>query len=601
MISYRKFFSICLMMAVLFFMFQFLQLYKEMGNEYSTNQYMEGERLSGEGRWQAKEGEGEYVLFVGKEGSDAQRVASQWCLYTKRRLTLCPALDEKLLEEGELPRLVLLEGDGADFGTQTEQIAEMARKGVPIVFLNLPSFSVIEENAGLRELLGIERAQEEEVKLLGVQLFSGFLLGGESLYAAQNEEEEEKQDLALSVPWYVTGKGTKTYMRGVIEEEGVDREEYPALIWRNTFEGAFIFAVNGDYMSDVTGLGLLSAIEYEASSVTLYPVVNAQNVTVTGYPGFAEENAEVMETLYSRRSSSLQQDIIWPGMSALFRRSGLKGTFFLMPQYDYGDGQEPETESYAFYLQQMKEIDGEAGKTLEHGEGITLEEKQKRDSAFWEKVENGYQFGAYYTGEGIPEELQRLAETGALEDAVTLAYTAGEEADFLLPPVAYYSDDLTAQRITVNGAQDTYSQSLRHKSLMTALGYSNLLIDMQSVLRPDSEEDRWENFYEEISGSLNRYSLQGFSATTLSESDERVRCFLNLSYAWERTEDVIVLETGQEADKAWFLLRTHGEEITEISGADYQKLEEDAFLIQMLSDRARIELGKSKEELSFGL
>ena len=66
MISYRKFFSICLMMAVLFFMFQFLQLYKEMGNEYSTNQYMEGERLSGEGRWQAKEGEGEYVLFVGK-------------------------------------------------------------------------------------------------------------------------------------------------------------------------------------------------------------------------------------------------------------------------------------------------------------------------------------------------------------------------------------------------------------------------------------------------------------------------------------------------------------------------------------------------------
>ena len=80
-----------------------------------------------------------------------------------------------------------------------------------------------------------------------------------------------------------------------------------------------------------------------------------------------------------------------------------------------------------------------------------------------------------------------------------------------------------------------------------------------------------------------------------------MRCFLNLSYAWERTEDVIVLETGQEADKAWFLLRTHGEEITEISGADYQKLEEDAFLIQMLSDRARIELGKSKEELSFGL
>ncbi len=48
-----------------------------------------------------------------------------------------------------------------------------------------------------------------------------------------------------------------------------------------------------------------------------------------------------------------------------------------------------------------------------------------------------------------------------------------------------------------------------------------------------------------------------FTATTLSESDRRVRTFLNVDYTESREENVITLNTTK-AD-SWFILRTHGE------------------------------------------
>ena len=48
--------------------------------------------------------------------------------------------------------------------------------------------------------------------------------------------------------------------------------EYPPLIWRKNFTTASVFAVIGDYMTDATGLGMLTAMLCEMQSYTVYPV-----------------------------------------------------------------------------------------------------------------------------------------------------------------------------------------------------------------------------------------------------------------------------------------------------------------------------------------
>lgn len=48
--------------------------------------------------------------------------------------------------------------------------------------------------------------------------------------AGEEEEEKERQDLQLKVPWYQLGSGTTTYMIGLLDEssgENVRNEELP--------------------------------------------------------------------------------------------------------------------------------------------------------------------------------------------------------------------------------------------------------------------------------------------------------------------------------------------------------------------------------------
>lgn len=608
MVSYKNFFSICMMMAVLLFMFQFFQVAKESGSGYDRNEYMEEEPLSGSDRWQAGEasqgGEGSSAgvqlqkegcaVLVGEQDSAIGKQVSWWCTYTKRGLRTVSGPEELVRFQEESPKVLFIDSQAVDFDRETQALSKLAEAGVPLIFCSLPEASVIEENELLQELLGIEEIKESPASLEGIWLFDGFLLGGDAVYRAENQEESKPLDLELQTPWYITGAGTKIYMEGILE--GSSPEEAPALLWRNNYKGTMVFAVNGSYLEDETGLGILSGFLYELEPYSLYPVINARNMLVADYPGFAEENRETISGIYSRSLSGLFQDIVWPGLTAMSEREGLKLTCFFTPQYDYEDEEEPVFGNYDFYLRQMKEMGAEAGKSLECRGGIPLEEKLVKDELFWQQTGSEYRFGAFYGGKQISKELEQAVSEGKTEDLRTIACGAGEH-----PPVSYLNDQVTLQCVTGYGDDFSYSQDLKTRSLETALGYSTLLIDMERVVWPESEEDRWENYFTEVSGNVAAYwrEKERFDHTALSESDARVRSFLNLEYEEERQGEQVVLHTANTGKEAYFVLRTHGEEIKEMSGGQYRKLEENAFLLQVPPEETVIILGKAREQLDF--
>ncbi|MBO4981518.1 MAG: DUF2194 domain-containing protein [Lachnospiraceae bacterium] len=605
MVSRRNFFSIFIMMAVLLFMFQFSQVYKESGNDYDTNEYVAKAAVSGADRWQDAGltlsdpalTEKEYVIFFGREGSDLEDIVSQWCTYTKRNLMILSDTKEYDRMGDSAPEMVLIDSSALDFSKETEKLIQMAGQGSTIVFCNLPDAEVIKKQDSLRELLGIRSVQETQTQIQGVHLFSDFLLGGEALYLAMDEEEaKERQDMELAVPWYITGKGTKTYMTGLMEEEEIDREEYPALIWRNKFDDAFVFAVNGDYMSGLTGLGILDAIAYEASDYEIYPIVNAQNVMMVDYPGFSSENGERMMALYSRDARAVYRDVMWPSVAAMAKRNNLKLTCYISPQFDYSDGNEPTPEDAVFYLQQLNEIDGEAGRSLICGEEVTLAEKNARDNAFYAGAVEDYQFGAAYAGQTVSPEMKEEL-TGSLQGIRTLGCGYGAK----YPLLSYYTDEVTLQCATGESREFTYSMDLQFRSLMTALGYSNVVIDMHPVIWPEGKEDQWENYFDEVSSNISTYwnRFPAFSRTTLTESDRRVRALLNLDYTHQRVQDTIYLKVSGMDEEAWFLLRTHGEQVTDAQGAEVARVEKDAYLIYVSLGQAEIHMQKSDEILEY--
>lgn len=602
MISRRNYIVISMMFLILFFMFQFSVVMKERLNDYTTNKYEAGintvfkdtnvyDLVTAKTADELPTGR-DYAVYIGNAEKDSVgQVAAWWCTYTKRAFLNFSSLQECTLIKEHLPEVVIVEGTSLNLETDGEILLNMTEQGVNLIFAGLPDSDEILENKQLWGLFGIRTIMRKSVTLTGMHLFEGFLLGGEAIYEAENEEEEKRQDLNLEVPWYVTGEGTKTYLMGFLEDESIKDEELPAIIWRSSVGQARVFCINGDYLSNISGIGLLQAIMAEMHSYEIYPVINAQNLVMANYPGFANENQEEMAKRYSQSQTSLFLEVIWPDLVSVLLKTNNQLTCMITPQFEYYDENEPDVDKIKYFLRLLQEEYGEAGLSAETMSKTTLVNKMNRDESFWTEALPGYSFLSLY----LTDE-SKIKQVIASEYLSTLRTIAVDYKKNTRPVVSYAHDNITLQRATSGGAEYTYSDDIYTKCMETALGYSNIVIDLTSVAYPESDESSWEKVSKNISANVCTYwkPFEKFAMTTLSESDQKVRRFLALDYSKSREDNVIDVKIENFEKEAWFLLRTHDESIKEINGASYEQIEKNVYLINAFSSHIEIEVEKNQ-------
>ena len=599
MVSRRKFFSIAIMMFVLLFMFQFSMVLRDRQNTYDVNSNLAPKQNDGKNVWKNEEldpasvgtTDRRYVLFVGDSSSDMAEAVSRWCTYAKWDISKCSSMEKFKENDKNLPGMLILESEKYALDDNLKKIEELEQKGVIIVFGCLEDPKNIEKNQELQDFLGIYKIVSKKTELTGTKLFKGLLLGGEVIYETpEDKDERDRQDLQLNVPWYQVGSGTKTYMVGLLDQskqkETVENEELPTLIWRNGIRNGSIFCVVGDYMKDSTALGLLDGMVAEASSYYIYPVVNAQNLSMINFPVFADENNEQMMELYSQSITGMARDIMWPSLISIVEKGGLKMSCFMQPQTNYEDGIEPTSKNLVFYLKQMKEQNAEAGLSLQYKNAESLRDKLNQDAEFFRKADSSYKYGAAYTEEKDLDTVKALMNTELMKNVSTLVceYTEDE------PVISYCTDSVTLQSVTSDGMNYTYSDDIRMRSIQSSLGYTNVMLNMQKIFWPERKKDRWQIMQKRFSSNLLTYwkKFTGFDSTTLSESNTRTRTFLNLDFSETRTDDEIILKTSESG--SWFILRTHGEEIEEIEGGTQKKLEDNVYLIQAQDTTVKIQV-----------
>ena len=599
MVSRRKFFSIAIMMFVLLFMFQFSMVLRDRQNTYDVNSNLAPKQNDGKNVWKNEEldlasvgtTDRRYVLFVGDSSSGMAEAVSRWCTYAKWDIAKCSSMEKFKENDKNLPGILILESEKYALDDNLKKIEELEQKGVIIVFGCLENAENIEKNQELQDFLGIYKIVSKKTELTGAKLFEGLLLGGEVVYETpEDKDERDRQDLQLNVPWYQVGSGTKTYMVGLLDQskqkETVENEELPTLIWRNGIRNGSIFCVVGDYMKDSTALGLLDGMVAEASSYYIYPVVNAQNLSMINFPVFADENNEQMMELYSQSITGMARDIMWPSLISIVEKGGLKMSCFMQPQTNYEDGIEPTSKNLVFYLKQMKEQNAEAGLSLQYKNAESLRDKLNQDAEFFRKADSSYKYGAAYTEEKDLDTVKALMNTELMKNVSTLVceYTEDE------PVISYCTDSVTLQSVTSDGMNYTYSDDIRMRSIQSSLGYTNVMLNMQKIFWPERKKDRWQIMQKRFSSNLLTYwkNFTGFDSTTLSESNTRTRTFLNLDFSETKTDDEITLKTSESG--GWFILRTHGEEIEEIEGGTQKKLEDNVYLIQAQDTTVKIQV-----------
>ena len=604
MLSRRNLVMMLTMFGVVLVLFLSTAVLREYFNDYDVNHAAQEERIPPAAG--ASAADGQQVVYAGAQDTGLYEPVAEWAEYRKMALHEAMDVQTGLDRAGQYDHqdvLLLLDGDALEQDTQqsAEALTAYVQDGGTVIFCSLPSYETIQSCEALRLLLGIQQLRSPSVEVLEYWLYQGFLLGGDVCYPYDALQPPKDLDIENVLPWYDISAGTKTYMVGYLPAQeqqamGLNREDLPAVVWRNSLGDGCVFAVNGDFMRGESALGFLDAMVYESRSYALYAVVNAQNLCVTGFPDLTVENEDQMARMYVFNTRQLCRDVLWPSLVAASREGGWKLSAFVSLKQSAGSGKEPEMDDLISYLKYFNEENAEACLALGRMDDPNLRLSVTQDRQALDAIGLNYAFsGAWLRSENAGQLPGLLQPDGTMDVLPSIRTVVSEPAPGQRV-LSWLTGQMTRQSVTMDGYRYTYQDDLRLRSLQTALGYSNVQADIFRVLWLENSEDSWEKVSETLASVIATYwkPFAAFDKTTISESDRRVRLFLNQRVTSQESRlpqgRQISIQVENFAGDAWLMLRTHGETLQTMEGGTWTQIEEDAYLLHLTRENAAVGL-----------
>ena len=614
MLSKRNFGMMMTIILVILILFLSSAVLREYFNDYNENHSADSEWVKrSEETKETKDSKNSeknwHIIYIGKQDTGYYESIQEWCTYRKAEFEEYSET-KKALKKAEAYEkentYLLISGSVLEKDTETvsDSLISYVEAGGKIIFCSLPDYLVIAKSETLKNLLGIQQLRAKTVTLQEIWLYGGFLLGGETCYSFDELQDPDRIDMEREIPWYDISSRTKTYMVGFIKAEEqtkqeLHNEDMPAIIWRCNIGEGSVFAVNGDYMEGKSTLGILDAMVYESQNYALYSIVNAQNLSVTGFPDLTKENEKKFAEVYGFDSKQFCQNIVWPDLVSVAQDGDWKITAYLAKKQDNVSKEDADVKSLVDYLKYFNEESAEAGISLGRMNDTDIQKSLEADKQEIEKHDITYPFSGAYIRSENEEQLSKLVKDEKLKifsDVRTICKAYDEEQ----PVFSWLTDWITTQAITMNGYQYTYKDDFRLKSIQTTLGYSNVQVDLYQLIWPQEREDEWEVVSEKLASNISTYwnPFSVFEKTTITESDTRVRRLLNESVTSSRKADKISIKVENFNEDAWMMLRTHGEKIDSMKNGSWEKIEDDAYLLHLTSSQATVTL-KSDTELYY--
>ena len=594
MISKKNFFTISVMMVVVFFLFMVTGGAKQALSNYEENEYVPTSWTvsdTSEADFSLSTGG---VLYLG----DSQKVLNrlkEWCYYNQRGLK---KLDHGVGYDGTEETLSMLVVDGASLTDKDEDVLlEASETGLTLVFATMPSCEYLQEHTNVAQLMGIRAIQKESTSLVGMHLYEGFLLGGEKVYELGDEDPLYYQDMNLRIPWYILESASKVYMSGYLNKvyKDADVSYTPPIIWRYNTKNGYVYAINNNFMEDLSALGIYTAVESTREEIAIYPVINAKSLVVTNYPTFTEENEEQISELYSRNTTNYLETLVWPTITAVSSYNKMKPGFFISAKLDYDSENGPSEKALHYFMELIRENHGEAGLSLDAYSDISAEEKLSIDLEFFKDTLEDYHFYSCYVGDSD------------LEEALTLLNTTGENISLVVSDYNKNQNLIWAQDNVIGVSETTSSQyysftkDFTLKSVETALGYSMASVDASSLVYPKTTASHLQNFTEDYSGTINSLyeNFEDFEATSLTETGNRIRNYLNLDYDADVSmeKDRVTITTNTYGEEQFFILKIPDMEIRSISQGEYEELEDGVYLVTTTSSETVIKIKEKDQSL----
>lgn len=598
MVSRRNYFTILILMLMVFGMFMFAGVSSNILSDTSTNPQAE-ERvainagdtvtadslnldsintgLSGEGRTVLNPDKKLQVsILSGGIEDNTSKVLIQWCVYNKYLYKVFYTLPNTTeLAEFE----VLLFGDYEITASDTNTLYSYAELGKTMIFTRLPDYQLLNSNRRLAAFYGIRDSISETVTADGIKIFPDFMINKERIYR-KDDYFGQLDDTEVSIPYYSLAAGYEVYSVGLLENQeelGIEDKDLPPLLWRTTTSKSFVCAVNSEIFDGMTMLGVLTGFMAHLGEYYVYPVVNAQTISLISYPYFSNENQEAMQQLYSRDSEGVARDLLWPNVVQILKNYGGSYSFFAASQLNYLDQTGPKNDYIDFYLREIGKLPGNMGLSLGQVSEKDSKDIMAENEDFFKNNLPDYIFTALFSADISSEELKESLNSDFYKDISLVMSDYGEGENIL----EFLKDKVLSVKFNLNGYEHETMDDLRMSSIENILGMCNMKVDMTRVFYPADSSDEWNNLSLKWSKGNTYFSdYKAFDMVTVGEMENRARRFLALDYTLEYNINDIAIQIDHFQEEAYFILRTNNRRIDHVDNATALAISDTAYLIK---------------------
>ena len=598
MISIRNYFTILILLLMVFVMFMFIgvssdllsnistygpakeQLDISYGKTITADSLNLDKSMSGNTNRDGivlKRGQKTHVAILSSGTDDTiTKILVEWCVYKKYLYKIYDTLPTpKEMTDFD----VVLFGDYNITTGDTGLLYAYADLGKTMIFTSIPDYDEISADRKLAAVYGIRNSISKSIVADGIKIFPNLMINKERNYT-EDDYFGEKDDTKISIPYYSLAPGYEVYAVGMLDKQnelGIEDKELPPLLWRATTRKSFVYVINSDIFDGMSMLGILTGFMSRKGNFFVYPIINAQTISMIDYPYFSDENSKTMRRLYSRGSEAVARDLLWPNIIQILKNYGGSYSFFAASQLDYLDNVAPKNDFIKFYLREIERLPGDMGLSLGQTSKVKLKNILNENEKFFGEHLPDYKFTALYTADFTNDDVRSSLKNHLLKN-VRLVMSDYKKGDNL---VEFLNNDVLSVEFTLDGYQHETMDDLRMICIENALGMCNMKVDIGRVFYPENKFDEWNYLSLKWSKGdtyFRDYSM--FEMVPIYEMEKRIRRFLALDYNCKYEQNDIEIDIDHFDKEAYFILCTNNRSIDHVENGTVEEISASMYLIK---------------------
>lgn len=607
MVSIRNYFTILILIIIVFVMFMFAGISSNLLSDTSTN-IQAGDRssiglnntITAESLNMAAVNSGFIesgrdvlepdrklkilVFSTGSEDMISQKLI-QWCVYNKYRYKVYNVLPD--IEELKEFDVVLFGDCELTDGDIIQTLYDLADMDKIMIFTKLPAYRDITADKKLAAFFGIKAGVATNVTADGLKIFSGFMISKERVYQ-KGDYFGQLDDTEIEIPYYSLSPGYEVYSVGIFnnqDELAIEDKDLPPLLWRTTTRKSSVYVVNSELFRGITLLGVLTGFMAHQSQYYVYPIINAQTISLINYPYFSEGNNTVMQQLYSRTSEAVARDLLWPNIIQILKNYGGSYNFFAAPKLDYQDESGSKSDYLKFYLREIGKLPGNMGLSLGQVTDVKLNDVINQTEMFFQRYLPAYDFTALFMENYHYGEIEPVLNRAFFKN-ISLIMSDYKEGENLFD---FINNNVLSVKFNLDGYRHETMDDLQMISIENALGMCNMRVDFGRVFYPQSSSDEWNNLSLKWSkGDTYFKEFSMLDMVSVYEMENRIRRFLSLDYNCDYNQNYIRILIDGFEEEAFFILNSNNKKIDYVENGSAVEISNNTYLIKAKDAEVRI-------------